>query len=102
MLPPPRRRASPTLCRLENRADRATLLAMSKVLVELFVQSCKEAPSELILDFDATDDWGHGQQEGRAFYGNDGDWCFLPRYVFCGEPLMVSYLRPSNADPAHA
>ena len=92
--------SSPTLCRLENRADRATVVAMSKVLVELFVQSFQEAPSELILDFDATDDRVHGEQEGRAFHGYYGDWCFLPLYVFCGEQLLVSYLRPSNADPA--
>jgi hypothetical protein len=77
-----------------------TVVAMSKVLVELFVQSFKEAPSELILDFDATDDRVHGEQEGRAFHGYYGDWCFLPLYVFCGEQLLVSYLRPSNADPA--
>jgi hypothetical protein len=24
----------------------------------------------------------------------------LPLYVFCGEQLLVSYLRPSNIDPA--
>lgn len=92
--------SSPTLCRLEQRADRETAWAMSKVLVELFIQSFKQAPQELILDFDATDDRVHGQQEGRAFHGYYGDWCFLPLYVFCGEQLLVSYLRPSNADPA--
>lgn len=92
--------SSPTLCRLEQRADRPTAWAMSKVLVELFIQSFKQAPQELILDFDATDDRVHGQQEGRAFHGYYGDWCFLPLYVFCGEQLLVSYLRPSNADPA--
>lgn len=32
--------------------------------------------------------------DGRA------DWCFLPLYVFCGEQLLVSYLRPSNIDVA--
>ena len=40
----------------------------------------------------------HGQQEGRCFHGYYGDWCFLPLYVFCGEALLVSYLRPSNMD----
>src|SRR5208283_2792567 len=55
---------------------------------------------ELILDFDATDDRVHGTQEGRSFHGYYGDWCFLPLYVFCGEQLLVSYLRPSNIDAA--
>ena len=29
----------------------------------------RQAPGELILDFDATDDRVHGQQEGRFFHG---------------------------------
>ena len=39
-------------------------------------------------------------QEQRFFHGYYRDWCFLPLYVFCGEQLLVSYLRPSNIDPA--
>ena len=92
--------SSPTLCRLENRADRRGAWAMAGVLVEQFIASFKAAPSELILDFDATDDRVHGLQEGRFFHGYYGDWCFLPLYVFCGEQLLVSYLRPSNIDVA--
>jgi hypothetical protein len=92
--------SSPTLCRLENRADRQTAWAMSRVLVEQFIASFKAAPRELVLDFDATDDRVHGLQEGRFFHGYYGDWCFLPLYVFCGEQLLVSYLRPSNIDAA--
>jgi hypothetical protein len=42
----------------------------------------------------------HGQQEGRFFHGYYGHYCFLPLYVFCGEQLLVSYLRPSNQDNA--
>jgi hypothetical protein len=42
----------------------------------------------------------HGLQQGRFFHGYYGDWCFLPLYVFCGEQLLVSYLRPSNIDGA--
>lgn len=92
--------SSPTLCRLEGRADRKLAGAFSRVLVERFMASFKEAPEELILDFDATDDRVHGTQEGRFFHGYYGDWCFLPLYVFCGEQLLVSYLRPSNIDGA--
>jgi len=92
--------SSPTLCRLENRAERATAVALSRVMVEQFIASFAQAPQELILDFDATDDRVHGTQEGRSFHGYYGDWCFLPLYVFCGEQLLVSYLRPSNIDAA--
>jgi hypothetical protein len=92
--------SSPTLCRLENRVNRQAVVAFHRVLVEKFIASFVEAPTELILDFDATDDRVHGNQEGRAFHGYYGDWCFLPLYVFCDEQLLVSYLRPSNIDAA--
>ena len=92
--------SSPTLCRLEGRFDREAAVEMTKVFVEQFIASFKEAPKELILDFDATDDRVHGKQEGRFFHGYYGNFCFLPLYVFCGDQLLVSYLRPSNIDAA--
>lgn len=92
--------SSPTLCRLENRMNRSAAWAFHRVLVEQFIASFSAAPTELILDFDATDDRVHGHQEGRAFHGYYDSWCFLPLYVFCGEQLLVSYLRPSKIDAA--
>jgi hypothetical protein len=89
-----------TLCRWENRADRETAWLIAEWMVELFIRSYKKAPEELILDFDATDDAVHGKQEGRFFNGYYDHYCFLPLYVFCGEQLLVSYLRPSNLDGA--
>ena len=90
-----------TLCRLEQRADRKAAVAFHQILIEQFIASFKDAPKELILDFDATDDRVHGHQEGRYFHGYYGDWCFLPLYVFCGEQLLVSYLRSSNRGASH-
>lgn len=92
--------SSPTLCRLENRADRPVAWAVHQVIVDQFIAAFAQPPAKLILDFDATDDRVHGQQEGRFFHGYYGDYCFLPLYVFCGEQLLVSYLRPANRDAA--
>lgn len=93
--------ASPaTLCRFENRITRESLARMSGVFVDQFIDSFKRPPKELILDFDATDDRVHGDQEGRFFHGYYDHYCFLPLYVFCGERLLCAYLRPSNIDPA--
>jgi hypothetical protein len=93
--------ASPaTLCRLENRIDRNTCSALSKLLVETFIESFDAPPDELTLDFDATDDPIHGQQEGRFFHGYYDSYCYLPLYVFCGQKLLVAYLRPANIDAA--
>lgn len=98
---PERPLASPaTLCRLENRISHESCVALSKLLVELFIESFDAPPAELILDFDATDDPIHGDQEGRFFHGYYDNYCYLPLYVFCGEKLLVSYLRPSNIDAA--
>jgi hypothetical protein len=91
----------PTLCRLENRITRESLVRIARVFVEQFIASYgRTAPDELILDFDATDDRIHGHQVGRFFHGYYDHYCFLPLYVFCGGQLLVSYLRTSKIDAA--
>jgi hypothetical protein len=90
----------PTLCRLENRVNRKALTEIAKVFVEAFIASHTKEPDLLILDFDATDDPVHGNQDRRFFHGYYDNYCFLPLYVFCGSQLLVAYLRPSNIDPA--
>jgi hypothetical protein len=92
--------SAPTLCRLENRADRASMWRMAEALVDAFIESHAAPPEELVLDFDATDVPLHGMQEGRFFHGYYDAYCYLPLYVFCGERLLCAYLRRSNIDPA--
>jgi len=60
----------------------------------------REAPSEIILDLDATDDPLHGHQEGRFFHGYYDGYCYLPLYIFCGEHLLCAKLRRANIDGA--
>jgi hypothetical protein len=91
--------ASPaTLCRLENRVDRAALVRVAEALVDRFIAAHLDPPEHLLLDFDATDDPVHGRQEQRFFHGYYDHHCFLPLYVFCGDELLTAYLRPSNID----
>lgn len=92
--------SAPTLCRLEKWADRATAVRLSELLVEQFIASFKVPPEELVLDFDATDNPLHGQQEGRFFHGYYDCYCYLPLYVFCGQQLLCAYLRESRIDAA--
>ena len=96
----PQLASPPTLCRLENRITRATLVRIAAALVEQFVASFETPPEHLTLDFDATDDPVHGHQENRFFHGYYDGYCFLPLYVFCGSRLLVAYLRPADSDPA--
>ena len=92
--------SAPTLCRLEGWADRASAVRLHGLLVEQFIASFKAAPKELVLDFDATDNPLHGQQEQRFFHGYYDSYCYLPLYVFCGQQLLCAYLRPSRIDAA--
>lgn len=93
--------SSPTLCRFENFADRQMCWDINKTLVEVFVESFKKPPKEIILDFDATDAPVHGDQIGKFFNGYYKHYCFLPLYVFSGKHLLAGYLRPSNIDGAY-
>jgi len=89
-----------TLCRLENRISQEDLIRISQVFVEQFIASHDVPPEEIILDFDATDDPIHGNQEERFFHGYYDCYCYLPLYVFCEDQLLVAYLRPSGIDAA--
>jgi hypothetical protein len=90
--------SSATLCRLENRIERKTLVRIAEVLVDEFVASHSQPPEHLMLDFDATDFPIHGHQEERFFHGYYDHHCYLPLYVFCGDELVTAYLRPSRID----
>ena len=92
--------SSSTLCRFENKATRDACIHLSKLLVELFIEQHPKPQKELVLDFDATEDKVHGEQEQRFFNGFYKSYCFLPLMVFCGDQLLTSYLRPSNIDGA--
>jgi len=72
--------------------------AVDRLFVEVFLAAHPQAPSQIILDLDATDDPLHGNQEGRFFHGYYGHHCYLPLYIFCGEFLLGGRLRPSNID----
>ena len=68
------------------------------VLITLFLDSYESAPKEIVLDFDATDDPLHGDQEGRFYHGYYHCYCYLPLYVTCGDRVLVSKLRTADKD----
>jgi len=72
--------------------------SIDALLVDLFLEAESQAPDQIILDLDATDDRLYGRQEGRFYHGYYKDYCYLPLYVFCGEYLLCARLRPSNID----
>ena len=72
--------------------------SVDALLVDLFLEAHGQAPEQIILDVDATDDLLYGKQEGRFYHGYYKDYCYLPLYVLCGEHLLCSRLRRSNID----
>jgi hypothetical protein len=72
--------------------------AIERLFVDMFMETHKRAPEQIILDLDATDDPVHGHQEGRFFHGYYDCYCYLPLYIFCGRHLLAARLRRSDID----
>jgi len=98
-----------TLCRLErtpaegaeqdrSRKVRYEAPAIDHLLVDLFLESQANPPTEIIVDLDATDTPLHGRQEGRFFHGYYDHYCYLPLYIFCGDQILGVRLREANQD----
>jgi hypothetical protein len=91
--------SQPTLSRLENSVSRTQLRRMAEVLIDLFLDHYRSAePARIVLDFDATEDPAHGQQQFATFNGHYGKRCYLPLLVTAqvdGGPheLLVAMLR---------
>lgn len=99
--------AASTLNRLElgnqqgsphYRKIKPQLAMMESLLIEKGVQTLAPNTTEVVLDFDATDDIIHGLQEGRFFNGYYDNYCFLPLYCFMGDVPLWAQLRSSNVD----
>ncbi len=73
---------------------------LDELLVQMFIESYASAPAEIVLDVDTTDLPLHGKQEGRFFHGYSDNYCYLPLYIFCGEPVLCARLREANHDAA--
>ena len=71
---------------------------IDEVFVNIFLNSYDVPPNQIILDIDATDDPTHGQQENIFYHGYYKTYCYLPLYIFCGNFVLCSRLRPCNID----
>ena len=62
--------------------------AIEAVLLAMGVRALPADTTEVILDFDASDDPLHGQQEGRFFNGFYQEYCYLPLFCFAGDVIL--------------
>lgn len=69
-------------------------------LLRLGVRCVSKHAREIVVDLDAMGHLLHGTQEGRYFNAYDGDYCYLPLYVFVGDVPLWAQLRTSDRDAA--
>ncbi|MHA7881559.1 MAG: transposase [Saccharospirillum sp.] len=75
--------------------------AMHEILRQQYISSFKTGPTELFLDFNATNNPVHGEQVSRYFNGFDDEYCILSLLDFCGYHLLRAYLRPASLVDAY-
>ena len=68
------------------------------LLIEEGIKAIPRKSRKIILDFDATDDPLHGNQEGAFFHGYYHSYCYLPLYCFCGNVPLLARLRDAKGD----
>ena len=92
--------SQPTLSRLENAPTKKDCLRIAQALGELYLRERGRdgTPERVLLDFDATADPAHGEQEGTYYHGYYGERIYHPLLVFDGETnqLVTAVLRCGN------
>jgi len=92
--------SQPTICRMENAVDARACYRIAEALAEVYIaQRGKDGvPGKILLDFDATDDPTHGDQEESYYHGYFGEHIYHPLLVFDGDTgqLITALLRAGN------
>src|ERR671912_1894845 len=90
-----------TICRMENAVDAGACYRIAEALAKLYIaQRAKDGvPQKIVLDFDATDDPTHGDQEESYYHVYFGEHIYHPLVVFDGQTgqLITALLRAGNA-----
>src|SRR5215216_3633802 len=98
--------SQPTICRMENAATRNSCRQIAEVLFELYLTQTEKdgAPDKVLLDFDATADPTHGEQEGSYCHGYYRQHIYHPLLVFDGESghLITALLRAGNTHASNS
>jgi Transposase DDE domain group 1 len=92
--------SQPTISRMENAATRRSCYQIAEVLFEIYLRERERdgAPKKVLLDFDATADPTHGDQEGSYYHGYYEQHIYHPLVVFDGHSghLIGVLLRAGN------
>jgi hypothetical protein len=94
--------SQPTLSRFENAIGTGCFARLAEQLMDDFIASFSEPPSQLTLDIDVFDDPTHGQQQLTFFHGYYDQYQYLPRAITCAENdrVLSLCLLYGSAHPA--
>src|SRR5215211_1492439 len=98
--------SQPTISRMENKATRRSCHRIAQALLGLYMRERGKdgAPKKVLLDFDATADPTHGDQEGSYYHGYYEQHIYHPLVVFDGESghLITALLRAGNTHASNS
>ncbi len=80
-------------CKIQTQSE-----LIEALLIKRGVKAIPRKSSEIVLDFDATDDPLHGNQQGAYFNGYYRHYCYLPLYCFCANIPLFAKLRDCKRD----
>lgn len=81
--------SQPTLSRFENVIDVGSFFRLRDRLIDQFIDSFEQPPTQLTLDIDPFDDPTHGEQQLTFFHGHYDQYQYLPRVITCAENDLV-------------
>lgn len=78
------------------------IAAINRLLVETFIKTRRQIPKRIIVDFDASDDPVHGQQQLTFWHGYFDQQQYFPLLAFDGESgfPLGAWLRLGKAHPS--
>jgi hypothetical protein len=71
---------------------------MEALVLGIGLEALDRHAKKIILDFDATDDLLHGNQEGAFYNGYFRNYCYLPSYACVGDIPLWAQLQTSDCD----
>ena len=94
--------SQPTISRLENRVKWEEIEKLEALLFTWYSKTRRQAPREVILDLDSTDDPAYGGQQLVLFNGCYDQYMYHPLLLFEGKTghLLSVLLRRGNAPSA--
>jgi len=90
--------SQPTMSRFENSISRTYLYRLAQAFVDVFIDSYRDEPNVIVLDFDDTESEVNGGQQLSLFNGYFNEYCYMPLHVYEGlsGKLITTILKPGK------